>query len=175
MTLRTPLPSAKEILLTDVRYSAWANERVLDACSALSTEELQRDLKNSHISILGTLRHIYDSERVWLDCLGTSRDPGPWVLPQGDVPELSFDALSQNWSELRDGYRHLMEELSEVDLAAELIVELPDRVEPRFPRWKILRHVLNHSTLHRGQIVSMIRTFGRQPPQTDVLSYYFAA
>jgi uncharacterized damage-inducible protein DinB len=166
---------AREVLLTDVRYSAWADRCVLEACSALPAGELEHDLKTSHTSILGTLRHIHDSERVWLDCLRTDPEVGPWVLPQGQPPEPSLDALRQNWPELWDGYRRLLEDLSDDELGVELVVQFPGGIETRLPRWKILRHVLNHSTLHRGQIVSVIRILGRQPPQTDVLSFYAVA
>lgn len=152
----------------------WADRQVFDACSILTVEERERDLNNSHASILGTLRHIYDGERVWIECLRTSPEQGRWVLPQGDVPEPSFDLLRKNWSGLWDGYLRWIESLPEDGLDVEIAVLLPRGVEPRFPRWKILRHVLNHSTLHRGQIISMIRALGHQPPQTDLLSYYFA-
>jgi uncharacterized damage-inducible protein DinB len=109
------------VLLADIRHSAWANRSLLDGCSALTSDELERELRISHSSILATLRHIYDGERVWLDCLRTTPDLGTWRV-------------------------------------------LPGEVEQRFPRWRILRHVLEHSTLHRGQVVGMIRMLGHQPP-----------
>ena len=54
------------------------------------------------------------------------------------------------------------------------MLQLPGGVERRFPRWKILRHVLVHSTLHRGQIVGMIRMLGHQPPANSPMDYYLA-
>jgi uncharacterized damage-inducible protein DinB len=173
--LSAGLLPAKEVLLTDVLYSAWANQRVLETCSTLPAAELEQDLKISHTSILGTFRHIHDGERVWLDCLRSSPEVGPWVLPQDEPPEPSFDELRQNWPELWEGYQRLLEDLSDDDLGVELVIRLPNGIEPRLPRWKILRHVLNHSTLHRGQLIGMIRILGHQPPQTDVLTYYGAA
>ena len=35
------------------------------------------------------------------------------------------------------------------------------------PRWAILRHIVNHSTYHRGQIASKLKRFGIEPPNTD--------
>jgi len=165
---------AKELLLTDIRYSGWANQRLLEACSALTSEEIERDLRISHASILATLRHIHDGERVWLDCLRTSPEMGPWRLPQGTPPEPSLDALRLNWPELSDGYRRWLEDLSEAGLGIELRVQLPGEIEPSLPRWKILRHVLEHSALHRGQIVGMIRTLGHTPPAIHRMDYYLA-
>jgi uncharacterized damage-inducible protein DinB len=164
----------KDLLLTDVSYSAWSNRRLLDACSALTGEELERDLHISHTSILATLRHICDGEKVWLDCLATTADLGTWRLPQGPAPELSLGTLRQNWPELWDGYRRWLEDLSENSLGVELTIQLPDNVEPSLPRWQILRHVLEHSTFHRGQIVAMIRALGHQPPAINRMDYYLA-
>jgi uncharacterized damage-inducible protein DinB len=164
----------KELLVSDVRYSAWANQRVLDACSALTAEEIERDLRISHSSILSTLRHICDGERVWLDCLRTTVDGGTWRLPQGAAPELSFDALRQYWPELWNGYRLWLEGISETDLGAEVIVQLPGELEPSLARWKILRHVLEHSTLHRGQIIGMIRMLSHTPPAIQRMDFCLA-
>ena len=32
--------------------------------------------------------------------------------------------------------------------------------------------MVNHSSLHRGQISTMLRALGRRPPNTDILTYY---
>jgi uncharacterized damage-inducible protein DinB len=34
-----------------------------------------------------------------------------------------------------------------------------------------MQHVVNHATLHRGQVVGMIRQLGIAPPATDLLFY----
>jgi uncharacterized damage-inducible protein DinB len=39
--------------------------------------------------------------------------------------------------------------------------------------WQIVVHVVNHATLHRGQIVGMLRQLGMKAPATDILFYYF--
>jgi uncharacterized damage-inducible protein DinB len=165
---------AKQIVLSDILYSAWANQCLLDACSALTAEELERDLRISHASILATLRHIHDGERVWLDCLQTTRDSGTWRLPQGPVPQPSLADLIESWPELSGGYRRWLEESSESGLGIELTIQMPGEAEPRVPRCQILRHVLEHSTLHRGQIVGMIRMLGHTPPAIHRMDFYQA-
>jgi uncharacterized damage-inducible protein DinB len=106
----------KQMLLTDVRRSAWANQNLLDGCAALTAEELERDLRISHNSILATLRHIYDGERVWLLCLRTTEDQGTWRLPQDPAPELSLDALRLKWPEIWNGFGRWLEEFQECHL-----------------------------------------------------------
>jgi len=165
---------SKQLLLNDVGRCAWADQRLLEGCSALTAEELERDFRISHTSILATLRHIYDGERVWLVCLQTTADLGTWRLPQGPAPELSLHALQQKWPAIWDGFLRCLEGLPETGLAVELKLQLPGGIERRFPRWKILRHVLEHSTMHRGQVIGMIRMLGHQPPANSPMDYYLA-
>jgi uncharacterized damage-inducible protein DinB len=164
----------KQLLIGDVCQSAWANQRLLEGCASLFDQELEHDFRISHHSILATLCHIYEGERVWLDCLQTTVDLGTWRLPQGPAPELSLDALKQKWPEIWDGFQRWLESLSETALAVELNLQLPGGVERRFPRWKILRHVLEHSTFHRGQVVGMFRMLNHQPPGHSPMDYYLA-
>jgi uncharacterized damage-inducible protein DinB len=34
-----------------------------------------------------------------------------------------------------------------------------------------MQHVVNHTTMHRGQIVGMLRQIGTEPPATDLIFY----
>jgi uncharacterized damage-inducible protein DinB len=164
----------KQVLITDVRRSAWADRGLLEGCSALTADELVRDFRISHNSILATLRHIYDGERVWLLCLGTTADGGTWRLPIGPAPELSLEALGRKWPEIWEGFERWLEEQSESSLRVELMLQLPGGIERRFPRWKILRHVMEHSTMHRGQVIGMIRMLGHEPPANSPMDWYLA-
>jgi uncharacterized damage-inducible protein DinB len=40
------------------------------------------------------------------------------------------------------------------------------------PLWQLLRHVVNHATYHRGQVVTMLRQVGAEPPSTDLVLWY---
>ena len=37
---------------------------------------------------------------------------------------------------------------------------------------QMLRHVVNHSTYHRGQVTTILRQLGVPPPSTDLIAYY---
>jgi uncharacterized damage-inducible protein DinB len=164
----------KRILLSDVHHSAWADQQMLAACAMLRAEELEHDFHISHSSILATLGHTYDSERVWLNCLQTTADGGTWRLPPGPAPQYSIGTLQQNWPGIWNGFDRWLQELPDASLEIELLLHLPGGLERHFPRWKILRHVLVHSTLHRGQIVGMIRMLGHQPPPSSSMDFYLA-
>ncbi|HEY1859087.1 MAG TPA: DinB family protein [Gemmataceae bacterium] len=41
------------------------------------------------------------------------------------------------------------------------------------PPWAVLRHVVNHTTYHRGQVASKLKRFGVQQPETDLIFWAF--
>ena len=40
------------------------------------------------------------------------------------------------------------------------------------PVWKLVFHVVNHATHHRGQAAGFLRTMGRTPPALDLVAFY---
>jgi uncharacterized damage-inducible protein DinB len=167
------MDSMKQAALLELQYTGWASERLLHCCAALSGEELDRDLGSSHRSILATLRHIYYTERVWLqrlqqDALPPAIEIGDQRLFRDPDPEPGLTQLVEDWAAVSIGLCAYIESLSE----AELFLDLrgPDSA---FARWKILLHTANHSTLHRGQIMTMLRQLGKQPPNLDLMSYFW--
>jgi uncharacterized damage-inducible protein DinB len=161
---------AKQLLLTDIDYSAWSNHRLLEACSTYPAEELVHDLRLPHTSILSTLQHVYDAEKVWLDGIRTT-DLGHYLLPQDPAPALSLNALKQSWPELWEAYHQWIQVQSEGSLGTDILVQLPGSM-PKLARWKILRHLLDHSQFHRGQIVATIRALGHCPPAINRMDYF---
>ena len=41
------------------------------------------------------------------------------------------------------------------------------------PIWQMLQHVVNHASYHRGQVTTMLRQIGAEPPKSmDMIAYY---
>lgn len=149
------------------RYDSWANELLLDVVSRLTPEEFTRDLKNSHGSIRDTLTHVVWAEWIWLQ---------RW---KGASPTTVFSPADfPNLERLRELFRAVAAERDALlrDLAAEALLEVVAYRNVkgeswRYPMWQQLVHVVNHSTYHRGQVVTMLRQLGATPPATDFLVY----
>jgi uncharacterized damage-inducible protein DinB len=62
-------------------------------------------------------------------------------------------------------------ELNDEKLVAELPFKLLSGDASSLPLVNQMQHVVNHATLHRGQVVGMIRQLGLDPPATDLLFY----
>ena len=163
----------RKLLLAQTDYSAWATRLLLDTCSILTPEQLDSELGASHSSILRTFRHIHDGERVWLRRL---IEVDNVRLAAGPAPVHSFEFIVQSWPEIWRGYRGWIEAAPEDELTEEISTLLPSTVlaggaELRVPRWQIVLHAVNHSTFHRGQIITMLRALGVTPPATDLTFY----
>jgi len=156
-------------------YTAWANDRVLDAAASLSDDELRADRKISHGSILGTLTHMAGAEWIWLERWHGRSPSGPQAWEQW-LPERwrAVAELRARWNELADDRRALLARLTDAELQATRTFRRIDGTEDALPVIAQMQHTVNHATLHRGQVIGMLRQLGRAPPPTDLLVYYRA-
>lgn len=173
------MSTTRELLLSDIDYSNWANLQLLEACSNLTADQLSRDLGASHRSILETLRHIFYAERVWRDRLLANKLPplievGDQRLFADPPPEPNLNDLKQKWPGVWQSLHRWLEDLEEADISTELSCLKPDGEELRLSLSMIIVHMVNHSTLHRGQVISMLRTFEVRPPNVDQFSFYLS-
>lgn len=149
-------------------YNRWANERILDAVAPLEAEEFTRDLRSSYPSIRDTLVHTLSAEWVWL-----SRWKGvsPSSMP-GAEELMTAGAVRGRWRELEAERSEYLDGLTEARLV-EVIAYRNTRGEPfATPLWQMLRHVVNHSSYHRGQVTTMLRQLGRAAIATDLIVFY---
>jgi uncharacterized damage-inducible protein DinB len=163
-------------LVHQLRYSAWASERVLRSVADVPREERDRDLGNSFGSVHGTLVHIYQADSIWWDRL--MGDATPYDRPgvpanlerYAHPPE--FADFSKKWLDKLDDYIAWAEKLPPAgwDRIAQYRTLKGDALET--PVWQIVLHVVNHATYHRGQITTMLRQLGRNPVGTDLITYY---
>jgi uncharacterized damage-inducible protein DinB len=148
-------------------YNRWATLRILDAAASLTTEELTRDLKSSFPSVLATLAHGLGAERVWLT---RWRGTSPTEFP----PESSLASLAEvraAWDALWRDQQAYLSELRESDADLPLSFKTFKGDPDTRPLGDLMRHVINHATYHRGQVVTMLRQLGKTPPSTDYIRF----
>ncbi len=150
-------------------YDTWANDLFFDAVAGLGDDALRRDLASSHESIFGTLVHIVGAEEVWL-ARWTSDGHTPPTLPNpDDIP--SLDALRQRWDQIRRDRDDFVGALADETLGDELSMTNSRGDTYRHTYQQMFQHVVNHSSYHRGQIVTMLRQLGAKPPTTDLIRF----
>jgi uncharacterized damage-inducible protein DinB len=162
--------------LSDIRslfdYTEWANGLAMESAGKLSDEHLRLNVNISHQSIFGTLTHMAGAEWIWLE-RWHGRSPAKaeaWLMwtteSCGDL-----GVLNDRWQGVIDRRSQLISELDEDRLAAELAFKLLSGDPSSMRLVDQMQHVANHATMHRGQVVGMIRQLGIEPPSTDLLFY----
>jgi uncharacterized damage-inducible protein DinB len=152
-------------------YTEWANARVMDAAADLSDDDLRHDFGTSYKSIFGTLLHMAGAEWIWLE-RWNGRAPGKetWSFwTSGSCADL--DTLKKRWADIIERRGRYVAELDETTFDAELPFKLLSGDASTMRLAHQMQHVVNHATLHRGQVVGMIRQLGLEPPSTDLLFY----
>jgi uncharacterized damage-inducible protein DinB len=145
-------------------FNRWANSKMLEACRKLTPEQYAAEPAPGWPPVRSTVYHLAVVTDVWLRTL--AGDPDASVPTEAEV-SLVDDAeriLERAYATLDS----LLPQLGKEDLA------IPRRFSRRewtvvAPPWVVLRHVVNHTTYHRGQVASKLKCFGVQQPETDLV------
>jgi uncharacterized damage-inducible protein DinB len=106
--------------------------------------------------------HIAVVTEGWLSGFEGESDRG--VLTEADLPTVdNAERLFDRASEIFD---KLAPKLTPEWLAAPRTMRRGSR-SAILPPWVVLRHVVNHSTYHRGQVPSKLKRLGIEQPATD--------
>jgi len=148
-------------------YDAWANARTFEAALALPAGVADAEVVSSFPSIRATLAHLVGAEWIWLQrWQGESPSAVPAWTSGDDLSGLqrqlkTVEAERQAWLELLTA-RDLTRVLAYRNLAGELHAT---------PLADLFRHVVNHSSYHRGQVTTLLRQAGHAAPGTDFVAY----
>lgn len=149
---------------TLIRYSGWASKKVLEAVQQIAPDERERENRISHTSIAGTVNHIFLAEQLWFERIhGHSATA---------FRETTFARTETEWPALQTQWERWVDSLTDSDTARLIEYRLLNGSPGSSLVSQIVTHLVNHATLHRGQIVGMIRQLGVRPPATDILWYY---
>ncbi len=151
----------EHILEKLLEHNNWANLQIIQACSALSDEQLDAEPQSvTKGSIRTTLLHLVSSQRGYLSLLTLPVEARLQAAPA--ITDLKESARLSG-----EGLLELVRDESSKFPKTRL--QTTDRffVEP----WVVLVQVINHATEHREQIKSMLTALGVTPPDVDGWSY----
>ncbi len=151
-------------------YDRWANTRVFGAASALSAEQFTRDLGGAFRSVRDTLVHIIAGEWGWLTYW---KEPSPSSVDFADLkarrdalftPEAFPDvhAVERKWAEVEKEQAEFVNRVT-----SESLEEMFPYRTTQLSLGRLMQHLANHSTYHRGQFALMMRQLEAEPLATD--------
>ena len=149
-------------------YNTWATRRIFEALASLPPGDYTRDLKSSFASIHATLAHIVGADRLWL--ARWRGESGVGMLKGEDVPSLA--ELRKLWEKVEAERTQFLAGLQDDDLTREIVVKPSGGGQQYVHRLlETLQHAVDHSSYHRGQIVTMMRQVNVKPPSTGLIGY----
>jgi uncharacterized damage-inducible protein DinB len=159
----------KEILIQYAGYNAWANKRIIDTLLTMDPEAIEKEVVSSFSSLKKTVLHIWGAEFIWLQRLQLAEHP-IWI------PAIFTGSVTEACSEWQNVSISLQEFISKQfdDKSFEHTLQYYSLKKQSFknPVYAVLLHVFNHSTYHRGQLVTMLRQVGASKiPEMDFISF----
>ena len=155
----------ENFLVKIFEHNNWANLRILEACSALSDEQLDAEPQSATKgTIRRTLVHLVSSQYSYLRSL---------TLPI----EERRDVVAVEFADLQESVRKSGEALLEFARGTRqpLSSHFQTRDDYIVETWVLMVQIINHATEHREQINSMLSALGITPPDLDGWSYGEAA
>jgi uncharacterized damage-inducible protein DinB len=146
-------------------YNYWADQQLAEWISSSTKEMLTQEIESSFSSIKETILHIWSAEYLWLQVV---KDESPKANPAKTF-EGSKEELFDGWLQASEKFSNHVKSLS----SEELQIRRPrSNAEVYTVIANLIQHCMNHSTYHRGQLITMGRQAGlSDPPRTDYLYY----
>ena len=150
-------------------YHIWANNQVCDWLGHISDDQWNQPVVSSFESIYETILHMASAEKTWLERMN--------MKPNSQMLAVTFkgskDELIETWKEISAGYLTFIKAMPEDQFQQILNYKNSKGIEFNQPIYQLLVHVFNHTTYHRGQVVTMLRQVGyTDVSSTDMTTFF---
>jgi uncharacterized damage-inducible protein DinB len=157
--------------LTEIKflhaYNSWANNHIFETLAPVPEEKYKRDMKSSHGGLHGTLVHIVGAEKLWLERFAGNAQP---MLKSDSVPSLA--ELRSLWEKTGFDMARWLGAMSDRKLQETFTMKTLKGDTYTHVFWHAFQHMVNHSSYHRGQIITMLRQLDEKPVTTDLIRFY---
>lgn len=156
--------SLSHLISNYASFNEWANKRIVDWLSSLDEQVLYAPVQSSYPSLDYTVQHILRGQKFWLLFItGQSTEGFSWAVREGEVGNILRE-LNENSTRMKDAFSAFTEE----ELKEKLHLDTPWAKNNRC-RYDYIQHIINHSSFHRGQLITIARTLGvtENIPNTD--------
>jgi uncharacterized damage-inducible protein DinB len=143
-------------------YNRWADRRVLDACRKLTPVQYATEPVPGWSSVRSSLVHIAVVTDGWLR--GVAGESFQTFPTEAELP--TVDDVERLLDRAYRTFESVLPSLTPERLTTPRTFHGRSRTAV-LPPWAVLRHVVNHSTYHRGQVASKLKRFGVEQPMTD--------
>ncbi len=150
-------------------YTRWADQKAMSWLAAIDDNQWELNNPSSFSSVRQTAIHIVSAQKIWIDF---------WTGVTSPVYLSSIFSGGKNeliaiWQKAGDGLLNFISNYPEHELDLPVTFTYPNGRIGHMPYCQSFAHVVNHSTYHRGQLVTLLRQAGFADfSSTDLATYY---
>jgi len=150
-------------------YNIWADSIAIEWLNQINDEQWNQVINSSFSSIRQTAIHIASAQKIWVDFW--EKTPDPVYLSAGFNG--SKNDLIAIWKETSASLKNFIEKYPEENYLQQITFKKPNGEEVQMEFLQTFPHMINHSTYHRGQLVTLLRQAGfTKLSSTDLFTYY---
>lgn len=130
---------------------------------------MDTEVRSSFPSLRKTVVHLFTAEYVWISRLNRTTPP----KPDNKDLHISKEELCEKWLDASQQFVRYAESLSIASL--EKVIHYQNTKGESFHQkvYEIMMHCMNHSTYHRGQIITIFHEVDfTELGSTDLITYY---
>ncbi|MBT8214289.1 MAG: hypothetical protein KJP12_03620 [Acidimicrobiia bacterium] len=156
-----------DLIVELFRHNTMMNDRLVEACQALSPDQLNSTVEGTYGKLGATLVHIANSQHSYGSSLLERERPER--LSEDPFP--GFEPLVERFAT----GNALLEEAAAIGVQDRTVTVTGD--DPvgswTMPVSLFLVQALNHATEHRSQIATILTQLGVEPPPMDGWTFFF--
>jgi uncharacterized damage-inducible protein DinB len=157
----------KQLLISYANYNYWANNELANIMLGIDESLLFENVVSSFPTVFETVEHIWQAEQVWMQrILGIAPNNKP------EFPSKNIKALLDSLMQIDNQWKDFLVNTTEEKLQEMVNYHSWQGLPFSTPTWQIVQHVFNHTTFHRGQLITMLRQLGiTSLTSTDFITY----
>jgi uncharacterized damage-inducible protein DinB len=144
----------KKLLVDYTTYNVWANRKIIQLLKD-NRSLIKKKTNSSFDTLAGTIQHIWFAEEIWLSRLEGSTRALASTYFKGKNKELlhAFEHCSM-------AFQHFVTNQPKSFFSDTCNFKATSGTDYAQTNQEIILHCMNHSTQHRGQIITMLRQLG---------------
>ena len=151
-------------------YNVWANHRIIFVLEQLDENLWYKPVPSSFNSLYKTVLHVWDADSIWWQRMRLHENI---VVPSANFDPSLKDACN-GWLHQAMEWENFInsDQFNEEVISSKLIYKNSKGEEFHQPVSEVIMHLFNHSSYHRGQLVTMLRTLEVEKiPSTDFIVF----
>lgn len=149
------------------KYNQWANERIFNAASKLTSDQFISPGNFPHGGIRSTLTHALFAEWIW-------RNRWQGISPTTRIKSEefnTFEALKIRWLQEENELMKFIENVTDEKLNSVFHYTSTEGIKYENILWQSMSHVINHGTQHRSEVAAMLTDFNLSPGDIDMIVF----